>query len=231
MEMTPDKRMARKHHHVSDALIRLVDAVAAAREDFRPVIDPMRQRNARAALREHPLIGHAVTDDCPLIVIQPGAGSVMRQWPALHFADLADLLVEQHNVNIVLIGTADEEPIAKRVLNNIRNTRTVSAVGATSLAEVQLIIQAADIMIGNNSGPHHMAAAFGTPTVGIHSGVVDVHEWGPLGANAIGIAKAVYCRPCYLERISDCPHNHACMRRLTVNDVYTALPFLPAKVL
>jgi O-antigen biosynthesis protein len=222
VEMTPDQRMARKLHHASDMLVHLVDMVASACEDHRPAFDPTQRRNARATLLKHPLMGAMIADDRPLIVIQPGAGTVMRQWPVQHFADLADLLVYHHDANIMLIGTTDEEPIATRVLDLLRNQRTMSVVGRTSMEELQLILKAADIMIGNNSGPHHMAAAIGTPTIGIHSGVVDAREWGPLGVNAVGIAKGVYCRPCYLERPEDCHRGLHCLGGVTVDQVIAA---------
>jgi hypothetical protein len=52
------------------------------------------------------------------------------------------------------------------------------------------------------------------PTIGIHSGVVDAIEWGPIGKRAVALRRNMTCSPCYLARMEDCPRNYACMRGL-----------------
>jgi hypothetical protein len=70
------------------------------------------------------------------------------------------------------------------------------------------------LYVGNNSGPKHIAAALGVPTIGIHSGVVDAIEWGPIGKRAVAVRRNMTCSPCYIARPEDCPRNFACMRGL-----------------
>jgi hypothetical protein len=60
------------------------------------------------------------------------------------------------------------------------------------------------------------------PTVGIHSGTVDVREWGPIGPNAVAVAREVVCSPCYLSRIEDCRRGLVCLRQLGPDKVYEA---------
>ena len=84
------------------------------------------------------------------------------------------------------------------------------------------LLQACDLFVGNNSGPHHIAAALGVPTVGVHSGVVDAIEWGPLGPFAIAIRRDMNCMPCYLDKVVDCHRGLACLRGLSPGDVYRA---------
>lgn len=76
------------------------------------------------------------------------------------------------------------------------------------------------LFIGNNSGPQHIAAAVGIPTVGIHSGVVDPNEWGPMGANSFAVQKKMACSPCYYDRAELCSRKMACLTQLTPRDVY-----------
>jgi hypothetical protein len=78
------------------------------------------------------------------------------------------------------------------------------------------------LYIGNDSGPKHIAAATGLPTIGIHSGVVDPVEWGPLGPHAVALRRNMTCSPCYLANASDCTRGLACLKHLDVNEVYDA---------
>jgi O-antigen biosynthesis protein len=211
VEAAPDKRMARKRQHASDTLIRLISAIAEACEDHRVQPEDLQREEARVILHNHEMLGPLAVAGDPLIVVQPGGGSPIKQWPVEHFANLADLLESKHRAQIVLIGGADEVAIAKRIQRLTRGNRTISLVGRTSLSDLETILKAADLMIGNNSGPHHLAAALGTPTIGIHAGFVDAQEWGPKGPLAVTVGKATHCRPCYLERKSECHRHHDCM--------------------
>jgi ADP-heptose:LPS heptosyltransferase len=76
------------------------------------------------------------------------------------------------------------------------------------------LLQACALYVGNNSGPKHIAAALGVPTIGIHSGVVDAIEWGPIGQRSVAVRRNMSCSPCYLARLEDCPRGFACMNGL-----------------
>jgi ADP-heptose:LPS heptosyltransferase len=153
--------------------------------------------------------------DRPVVAVHPGVGNVMRQWPAEHFASLIDLLVEQNAVNIVVIGGAEEADLADEVLDQVMHREAVvSLVGKTTLRQLPELLRACALYIGNNSGPKHIAAALGVPTIGLHSGVVDAIEWGPVGTRAVALRRNMSCSPCYLARQEDCPRGFACMRGL-----------------
>ena len=88
-----------------------------------------------------------------------------------------------------------------------RVIRPLAAAAAelTELADTPTLMRAMRLFIGNNSGPHHIAAALGVPTVGVHSGVVSAREWGPMGPMAVAVQREMSCGPCYLEKASDRP--------------------------
>ena len=69
------------------------------------------------------------------------------------------------------------------------------------------------------------------PTVGIHSGVVDPVEWGPLGPNAVALRRNMTCSPCYLAKAEDCPRALACLHALEPNLVHETADLLLARVL
>jgi ADP-heptose:LPS heptosyltransferase len=90
------------------------------------------------------------------------------------------------------------------------------------LADLPAVLGRASLFVGNDSGPKHIAAALGVPTVGIHSGTVDVREWGPIGPSAVAVAREVVCSPCYLSKPEDCRRGLACLRQLDPGKVYEA---------
>jgi hypothetical protein len=129
-------------------------------------------------------------------------------------------MMEKNGVNIVLIGGNEEAELADEVLAQVlRRDGVASLVGKTSLRQLPELLRACAIYIGNNSGPKHIAAALGVPTIGLHSGVVDAIEWGPIGQRAVALRRNMACSPCYLSRLEDCPRNFACMRGLEPTSV------------
>jgi ADP-heptose:LPS heptosyltransferase/GT2 family glycosyltransferase len=211
LEWEGDRHLLRKRSHVTDDLINLVEAIGTAGASDRTRIDlapgegvpEFLQHDARALFAR------------PVVAVHPGVGNVMRQWPPEHFASLIDLLVEQNAVNVVLIGGSEEAGLAEKVLGQVSNRdAVVSLVGKTPLRQLPALLRACALYVGNNSGPKHIAAALGVPTIGIHSGVVDAIEWGPIGKRAVAVRRNMTCSPCYIARPEDCPRNFACMRGL-----------------
>jgi O-antigen biosynthesis protein len=94
-----------------------------------------------------------------------------------------------------------------------------SLMGRIRLEEVPGLIARCVLFVGNNSGPQHIAAGLGVPTVGIHSGVVDAREWGPMGTNACAIHRVMTCSPCYHSKLEDCGRGLACLRGLLPAEV------------
>lgn len=146
------------------------------------------------------------------IAIHPGAGNTNKQWPAAHFGELIDQLTEEFDCSILLVGSKDEVDTSTALLTPDRVACGVmSIVGQTTLEQLAGLIAACDLFIGNDSGPHHLAACLGIPTIGVHSGIVDVHEWSPLGSSAVAVHRRVVCSPCYLAQAEDCPRGQACL--------------------
>ncbi|HEV2333901.1 MAG TPA: glycosyltransferase family 9 protein [Stellaceae bacterium] len=219
LEWTGDAIRIRKRQHVADDLVNLVDAVAAAGESDRMVIATRRASTAPAVvalMRKTPSTG-------PLVCVHPTVGDDARQWPIEHFAAVIDRLVEADGARIVLIGGPDDDTVAADILSRVRHAKAVtSLVGKLPLADLPALLAEVALFVGNNSGPKHIAAGLGVPTVGIHSGTEDVREWGPVGPTAIAVVRSVACSPCYLSKAADCPRALACLRLLEPAQVYDA---------
>ena len=219
LEWTGDQIYAKKRQHNADDLVNLVDAVDAACDSDRAVIvtRPSGSSSALAALqRKMPSTG-------PIVCVHPTVGNDARQWPLEYFAAVIDRLVDQDGARVVLIGAPGDEAVADAILAQVRHPDRVSSlVGTLPLAELPALLAGVSLFLGNNSGPKHIAAGLGVPTVGIHSGTEDVREWGPVGPNAIAVAREVVCAPCYLAHAADCRRGLACLRQLEPAQVYDA---------
>ncbi|MBV9252267.1 MAG: glycosyltransferase [Acetobacteraceae bacterium] len=213
LEWEGDSQLHRKSSHVSQDLLRLVETIAISGEPEPALL--ARAAEARPALPAGLPAKAKALFRSPVVAVHPGVGAVMRQWMPEYFASVIDLLVEKNRVNVVVIGGKDEAELADQVLEAVVNRKNVvSLAGRTTLSELTAVLQSCALYLGNNSGPKHIAAALGVPTIGIHSGIVDAAEWGPVGPRAFAVQKNMVCSPCYLVKPEDCVRDMACLRRL-----------------
>jgi ADP-heptose:LPS heptosyltransferase len=222
LEWDEDVPLRTKHGHVSDDLVALVEALWVHGEPARaatltpPATTPQSFARLPAALRRRLFAK-------PLICVHPASGSVMRQWPLAKFAALIDLLAAHDDHQVAVIGGPDETEHAAKLLAGVAaRERVIDLVGLTASEELPQLLGRAALFVGNNSGPQHLAAALGIPTIGIHSGVVDAREWGPVGPQAIALRRAMSCSPCFIEHAKDCQRGLACLEELAVDAVYRA---------
>jgi ADP-heptose:LPS heptosyltransferase/GT2 family glycosyltransferase len=220
LEWEGDTALLRKRAHISERLLQLVAAAAEACRKLQAVplaaeADP-RTVPALAALPPGFLSRR-------LVCVHPGVGNPVRQWPAAHYAALIDLLTGEAGLNAVLIGGGEEAAVAEEVLRLVTaKDRVASLVGQVKLPALGGLMQACALFVGNNSGPKHLAAQLGVPTLGIHSAVVDAVEWGPLGPAGFALRRDVVCGPCYLEFAADCPRAMACLTGIKPRDAFAA---------
>jgi lipopolysaccharide heptosyltransferase II len=219
LQWDADRRETAKRQYFGDALINLVDAVAAAGErDRRGVL--------RGAGRQQPRLSATLLQDIfarRVVCVHPAVGNETRRWPAGHFARLIDRLIETADVNIAIIGTAGDRDVVAQVLQQVqRHDRVFNLIGAFGLDDLANFLSACALFVGNNSGPKHIAAALGVPTVGVHSGVVDSREWGPVGPRAVAVRRRMTCSPCYLPTPAACDRGLACLTELRPADVLPA---------
>lgn len=162
-----------------------------------------------------------------LVGIAPGAGeswgkdASVKQWPAGRFAELADLIQGSFKVSILLLGSAEERPLADSVENKMRE-RPLNLAGKTTLTAYAGIIRRLRLLVTNDGGPLHMAVALGVRTVSIF-GPVDEKVYGPYlsGGEHRVITADVACRPCYRNfRFAGCTNQRRCIESITVTEVF-----------
>jgi lipopolysaccharide heptosyltransferase II len=153
----------------------------------------------------------------PFIVVHPGATAASRRWAPARFAQTAERLSTLLDAQVVVTGDASERELAEAVRRG-SGRRAWSLAGSLSLEEFAAVIELAPLLVSNNTGAVHLAAALGTPVVDLYALTNPQHTpW--MVAHRV-LSKDVPCRNCYK---SVCPHGHnQCLDGVTVDDAVQA---------
>jgi ADP-heptose:LPS heptosyltransferase len=154
------------------------------------------------------------------IVVAPFSNSSVRDWPVAHYARLITLMLAQPGWEVALVGTAAQSAAAERLVGLVGDKRLGNLVGKTRWADLSGLLQAATLVICNNSGVAHLAAALGAQVLAIYSGSHQPPEWGPRGLRSHALSYPVPCSPCGLENVADCTFEHRCMRMISPDEVF-----------
>lgn len=162
----------------------------------------------------------------PFIVVHPGASAPSRRYPADRFGAAIRLLSQRWPLPVVFSGGADERALVAEAREHAGDgIPLVDLAGHLSLGELGALIAQAALLICNNSGPAHIAAALGTPVVDLYALTNPQHM--PWRTAARVMYHDVPCRNCFR---SVCPEgHHACLRGVAPEQVaHAALELLQA---
>jgi ADP-heptose:LPS heptosyltransferase len=149
------------------------------------------------------------------IVISPLSNSGVRDWGIANYSRVVALLLERIECCIILVGSKEQREFLQRIVEeNGRDHRILNIAGSNDWSETAAIVRAANLVIANNSGVAHLAAASGTPTLAVYSGSHQPQEWGPRGNDVRVVMAMVSCSPCGYDRIERCPNDHRCMKQI-----------------
>ena len=151
-----------------------------------------------------------------------------KSWPPAAVAGFVDLAAAEAGARVVLIGDPPARPLAQRVHaassaawseEPAATPGACDLVGRTNLSELVALLRGAELFVGNDSGPMHLAAALGTPTVGIFGSSSPIWT-GPRGARATVVAVEDFrCHPCFLRT---CPEPRFCLETISPRRVLNA---------
>jgi heptosyltransferase-2 len=167
----------------------------------------VRRRAGRALLESH-----GVGFDRPVVGLNPGAkyGS-SKLWPTTHFAAVADAIAAERNAQVVVLAGPGEDDLAREIADRAAAPLVCPPSDEVDLVMLKAVLAHLDLLVSNDTGPRHMAAALGVPTVTVYG---PTHaEWGA-NAHSKGedISIPVDCGPC-MERTCPLGH-HRCMTDL-----------------
>ena len=157
-----------------------------------------------------------ISPQARLVGINPGAayGSA-KCWLPERFRAVTEKLLKLDNIQIVYFGDAATQPLVNDICQGLPVT---NLAGLTTLRELACLIKLCSVILTNDSGPMHIAAAVETPLVALFGSTNEIAT-GPYKTGTI-IHKHVECSPCY-KRV--CPIDFRCMKRIETDEVYDAL--------
>ena len=156
----------------------------------------------------------------------PGAGWKLREWMPERFAAIGDRLVQNFNAEVLIFGGQKESELVHTVAK-LMDTRAVPFAGNLQIRELAACIEKCDLFLTNDTGPMHIAAAVGTPTVSLF-GPGNHIRFQPLGAMHQTIRHDVPCNPC--KQFTDKCKDNICMKKITVDEVWQSISEALAKV-
>ena len=173
-----------------------------------------------------------LAEDCASVQRIPASHSSLsschleRRWPQEHFAALSQWLLENQPRALVFLGTQAERSYVAEVIRRIGDSqRALNIAGRTNVGCLLGVLARARIVITNDTGPMHMAAALGRPTVAFF-GPETPERYGPVGDGHVILRAPVACAPCLSDRnmkTAPCRGDNLCMRQVPVADAVAAV--------
>ena len=198
--------------HAVDRYWRVANALGAGqwpKQFVLPIPDAARQWvEETVGLRRFQLL------DPPYIVVAPGSRWVTKRWP--HFAELVNRAQRRFGGTAILVGSGDEVALSHFIAAKISG-ECLDLTGKTTLPQLAALLAKADVVLANDSGPLHLAAALGRPVVAPYT-CTEIARHGPYGQNG-AVLTSVWCRGSYLKRCS----RLECMAELTPDRLWAVL--------
>ncbi len=149
-----------------------------------------------------------------LVGFNPGAAyGPAKRWLPERYAALADRLISALHADVLIFGSSEERPLAEEIARAMKHMPVILAA-ETSLRQFIALLAQCRLVVSNDSGPMHLAAALGLPLVAVF-GSTDERATGPLGRQVKIVKRSVECSPCGLR---ECPIDFRCMKAIAVDD-------------
>lgn len=173
-----------------------------------------------------------VAANAPFVVVAPGAGAAQRVWPLERSIDAAKQISADCDLRIVVVGGTDDRAYGARFVQ--ASAETTDLTGKLSLRETAAVIERARLFLGNDSGPLHLAAAVGTPTIEIsscspaapHQHVNSPARFGPWQVPSIVLQPDHAEPPCVGACSAATAH---CILQISVDEVVAAIKTMLAR--
>ncbi|NIQ03308.1 MAG: lipopolysaccharide heptosyltransferase I, partial [Nitrospinaceae bacterium] len=203
-----------KKIHVVDRYRSMIKALGAQSlsGEFILNVPPEAEQHIEAYFKSHPdLAGR------PIVAVHHGVGFPTKRWPIERFAQLGDRLARELGFHILLTWGPGEEESVQKLSGMMKEKHWVSP--KNSLHESIAMFKRMSLCLGCDTGPMHLAAAQGVPTVTLFGPTNPAYS-RPHGGNHEVVVKVQPCSFCHKHR---CPTQMECMTEITVDDVFQAV--------
>jgi len=155
----------------------------------------------------------------PRLCLNLGARWLTKRWPPTHYAELARRAVGQFGAGVFAVGAPEDRPLVDELVARLDPVPVADFCGSTSLPRLAALLAEADVVVSNDTGPLHLAAAAGARVVGVYTCTSPALN-GPYGPFVEAVQTRVPCAGSYLKR---CPRQFQCMTELTPDRVWPAV--------
>jgi ADP-heptose:LPS heptosyltransferase len=206
------------YQHEPLRALEVVGLVGAPPVELEARLQPLPEFVQQAEL----LIGEVAS---PLVAIHPGATDPRRRWPAELFGEVAAACAAD-GCRVLVVGASEDKDLAAQVVDAARSRQVTSLAGQLDLGTLAAVLTRCSVMLGNDSGPRHLAQAMGTPTVGLYW-VGNVINAGPLGRSLhrAHLSWVTHCPDCGRDVTQvgytsvRCPHDPSLLTPIRPEDV------------
>ncbi len=160
-----------------------------------------------------------IAPDEPVVAFAPVDRHRLRSWPLERYAEAAQRLTRMGIGKILLLGTAGQRDIVPPFIKKVPSG-LIDLVGRTTIRELAVLLRRAHLLVANDSAPLHLAAALGTPVIGLF-GPTSVVRAGPYGVHHRALRVELPCSPCEKKT---CMHHrpYECLTLVSVDDLVDA---------
>ena len=216
------KSVYHESKHISQIFLGTLDVLGFAPKSyapFAPEFSPEDEIGLRAIMA-----GRGISDDYVIININASELALERRLPQASFRDIiADIVAEFPGISVVLAGSKQESCYVSQFnrthLSGLKNIHDLS--GQLKMGELFALIKSAKLVVSNDSGPAHVAAAFRTPLV-VFFGPETPVIYRPLGEEVSVFYADLYCSPCisvYKDKKINCTNDNRCLKALNTKEI------------
>ena len=172
---------------------------------------------------ERLLRAEGVLPDARVVALNLGTTWATKRWDAVNFTDVIQQIAHlAPEIKIVLTGASAEHELVKALPASLP---VINLVGKTGILQLGALLERSEVCLTCDSGPMHIAAAVGTPTVSLFGPTSPVRHQ-PYGTGHTVLEKPVSCRPCYKQVCHRQDAPHLCMKEISTTEVVRALKTL-----
>ncbi|HEY3196780.1 MAG TPA: lipopolysaccharide heptosyltransferase II [Nitrospirales bacterium] len=202
--------------HAVDRYLLIARALGAPPQESEQLQFPLAMDTA-ADKRLQQLVNSAgVSPGIPLVAINAGARWPTKQWSPASFAQVADQL-QKEGIRVAVSGAPAETDAGRAVVRHM-TTSPIDLVGKTNIKELIALLRRSCLLITNDSGPMHLAAALSTPVIALF-GPTDPRRTGPYGAGHVILRSGIPCSPCLSRRCVN-PNALECLTSISSEQVF-----------
>ena len=195
------------------AVDKLMEVARAFGGDPQPIFAPSISAEDRAWAAG---ILHGVAS--PRLIVNVGARWLTKRWPPAKFAEVAALAARGRGAGLVAVGAPEDAALVADLIERLGAIPILDLAGRTNLSQLAAVMEGADCVLSNDTGPLHLAAATGVPVVGVYTCTLPA-KTGPYGPNAQVVASRIWCAGSCVKRCD----RLECMDELSSDRVWSAV--------